>query len=246
MESQKYIIWEKINSTGILSINLPPENYLKDPEFIKINELNDLITSNKIKGIIIRGMGRHFSAGADIETLKALAKNENSFINEMTKGVQLLDYIENLEIPVIAAINGVCFGGGMEIALACDIRICGENAIFAFPEINRGLIPGLGGLQRLTGFLGKSRAKLFVLGGNVINAETALTYNIVDEVLPSKEVFDYSIELMQRMTKDKDLDVIHAVMRSINNYGKLPFEIAIKEETKLFCQLALKLIKHNK
>lgn len=134
MSDKKNITWEVDGSLGILTLNNPPENYLINPEFVSIDQLKSWLKEN-IKGLIITGAGRHFSGGADLNNLMELAKNENELFTNLSKGNDLLNYIDDLEIPVVAAISGVCFGGGLEIALSCDIRICTERSMFAFPEI---------------------------------------------------------------------------------------------------------------
>jgi enoyl-CoA hydratase/carnithine racemase len=130
---------------GLLTLNNPPQNYLTEPEFIPASELKKWIEDNGLKGLVITGSGRHFSGGAQLESVFSMAADEERMEGRMARGKELLRYIEELDIPVAAAISGVCFGGGLEIALACHIRICSENSLFAFPETNQGLMPGLGG-----------------------------------------------------------------------------------------------------
>jgi enoyl-CoA hydratase len=240
MVSQENMCWEKKGSIGILTIQNPPENYLKDPEFISLNLLEKITSDKTIKGIIIKGKGRHFSAGAEINNLRELAKNESMLFEKMTKGKRLLDAFENIHVPVVASISGACFGGGLEIALAAHIRICSENALFAFPETNYNIIPGLGGTVRLAEIIGKGKATEIILSGEIVNSQKAHEIKLVDYIVPSKGIHEYSLEFLNKITTDRDIDVIHAVIKSIQNARKMSFEEALMEETKLFCQLAVK------
>jgi enoyl-CoA hydratase/carnithine racemase len=158
----------------------------------------------------------------------------------MEKGNRLLNYLDELEIPVIAAISGVCFGAGLEIALACDIRICEENALFAFPEANHDLFPGLGGSRRLAELTGKSTALELVLNGDMINAEKALELIIVDEVVEKKQALNHAIGLARKLTNNRSLDVIKAVMQSVNNSKVMTIEEVIKNDAQAFSKLARK------
>lgn len=245
MKLQKNINWEKMGSIGILSINNPPENYLEDPEFIKIELLEKISGDVTIKGIIFKGTGRHFSAGADMNKLRQLSQNETLFIEKISDGKKLVDFIDNLNIPVIAAVTGVCFGGGLEIALACHFRFCSENALFAFPESNHDIMPGLGGTVRLARLVGLGKSTEIILTGEPVNAQKALEMGLADYVLPTKELCPFAIDFLNKMTTGRNIDVIHSVMKSINNSQTLPFEKALEEETKLFCFLAVKNLQDN-
>jgi enoyl-CoA hydratase len=158
----------------------------------------------------------------------------------MINGKKIIRLIENMDVPVVAVISGVCFGAGLEIALASHIRVCSENAIFAFPETNYGIMPGLGGTVMLTKLIGSGKSAEIILSGDIVNAPRALELKLVDHVVPAKELQDFSMRLLNRLTTDRDIDVIRSVMRSIHNADILSFEIALEKETKLFCSLAVK------
>ena len=132
---QKFDIadFEITDEIGILKLNNPPQNYLIEPAFADLEKLQRWLNAD-LKGLIITGAGRHFSAGADMLHLKEMAANTGALEKKMTAGNQLLNFIYDLDIPTIAAIKGVCFGGGLEIALSCQIRFCNSKALFAFPE----------------------------------------------------------------------------------------------------------------
>ena len=244
MENEHKIILKKEGNIGLLQINNPPQNYLEQPDFVDLDKLKKFVGAG-IKILVISGSGRHFSAGANLDSIKEQIKNAKVFSERMEKGNHLLNYLDDLKIPVIAAISGVCFGAGLEIALACDIRICEENTLFAFPEINHDLFPGLGGTRRLAKLTDKSTALELVLNGDMINAEKAFELRIVDELVEKKQALNYSIDLAKKMTNNRSLDVINAVMQSINNSEKMDIEEVIKNDARLFSKLALKSLNNK-
>lgn len=240
MDQSNILSWERQGDFGILSISNGKENYLDQPDFIDIELLRKWTSEEELKGIIIQGIGRNFSAGADLKNLIELAQNQNLLAEKINKGKKLLELIENLNIPVIASINGVCFGGGLEIALACHIRIASEKALFAFPETNHGLIPGLGGGYRIARLL-RNKAFEIVLKGDMINAHNAKEIGLIDYISEKKDSFDLAMEKLKSFTSDRSLEVIHYAMQAIHNASRLSREEALKIETELFCKLAVKV-----
>jgi enoyl-CoA hydratase len=240
MVEQNNYVWNKTGDIGVLSLHNPPENYIIEPEFIGIDRIRELLSDPGLKGLIINGTGRHFSAGADLENLRKMAQDEALLHKEISEGKELITIIRNQDIPVIAAVRGVCFGAGLEIALACHIRICSENALFAFPEANHGIMPGLGGTVMLSKLIGEGKAAEIILTSEIINSQKAMELKLVDYVVAVKELNSFAVNLMERMTSDREREVIRSVMRSIHNSQSLSFEDALREETKLFCALAVK------
>ena len=167
-----------------------------------------------------------------------MSHDEEIMESEINKGKALLRYVENLNIPVIAAIQGICFGGGLEIALSCHIRICSNNALFAFPESNQGIMPGLGGINSLREQISFPDALKFVLSGDMINAEEAKIMKLVDYIVPADDLITYSMTLLKKMTEERRLKVINYVMKALHNARSMSLEEAIKEETRMFCELA--------
>jgi enoyl-CoA hydratase len=239
METINKISWEIRNDIGIITLDNPPENYLVQPEFVPIETLKKWTSYDYLKGIMICGAGKHFSGGGKLENLFTMIRNKEDINENMDKGKAVLDHIENLDIPVVAAIQGICFGGGLEVALSSHIRICSENALFAFPEINQGIIPGLGGTIRSLARMGFPRAMKLIMSGDMINAEDAQEMNLVDFIVSKHKVFDFSFSFLQRLTRDRPLPVINAVMKALKNARSLSIEEAMKEETRMFCELAL-------
>ena len=220
---------------GRVILDHPPQNYLPGPEFMPLEDLRSWINQNDLKGVILSGTGRHFSAGARLDNLFSMETGE-AMANEMQKGKDLLNFIACLNIPVIAAIQGACFGGGLEIALAAHIRIANSKALFAFPEVNHNLMPGLGGTVRITGMIPSIESLMMILGGDMINAEEALSLRIIDQITNEPE--EYAFKLLNKMTENRPLKVIHFVMEAIHNAGRLSETEALKEETRMFCELA--------
>jgi enoyl-CoA hydratase len=240
LEDKSGIIWNKQGSTGILSLSPSGGNYLDDPEFANVNRLKEIFSDPDLKGMIIRGSGRHFSAGANLKKLRQLARDESLLKEKMVAGKELITLVNSAPIPVIAAINGACFGGGLEIALACHIRICSESALFAFPETHHGIMPGLGGTVTLAQVIGTGRSTEMILAGDVVNAKKALEMKLVDYVIPAVELDDFTISYIQKLTNDREIDVIRSVMQSIYNSQHMTMDKALEEETKMFCALAVK------
>jgi len=239
METINKISWEIRNDIGIITLDNPPENYLFQPEFVPLETLKKWTSYDYLKGIMICGAGKHFSGGGKLDNLFRMIRNQENINENIDKGKAALDHLENLDIPVVASIQGICFGGGLEVALACHIRVCSENALFAFPEINQGIIPGLGGTVRCFTRTGFPKAIKFIMSGDMINAEDAQELHLVDFVVSKQKVFEFSFNFLQKLTRDRPLPVINAVMRALKNARTLSTEEAMKEETRMFCQLAL-------
>ena len=238
MEKKGHISFTIEHNLGIIRIDNPPANYLIKPEFVPAAVLQNWIEKNLLKGILVCGSGKHFSGGAELDRLFSMSKDEGIMESEINKGKALLRYVENLNIPVIAAIQGICFGGGLEIALSCHIRICSSNALFAFPETNQGIMPGLGGINGLREQISFPDALKFVLSGDMINAEEAKLMKLVDYIVPADDLIPYSMNLLKKMTEDRKLKVINYVMKALHNAKTMTLEESIKEETRMFCELA--------
>ncbi len=228
---------EHISGISILTLNNPPENYLLEPEFIDKQSLCTFIKENKSKSLIIKGAGRNFSAGADIKSIKQQIE-DNSIKDKLSSGKDLLNFIYDLNIPVISAIEGVCFGGGLEIALASHIRVASEKAMLAFPESIHNLMPGLGGSYAVKRFMTMGKSIDMILCGNIMPAKQAYDNGLIDFICNPKNSFEYSFDMAKKMTDDKPLEVINNIVKALKNAYELDKNDALKEETKLFCELA--------
>jgi len=184
----KYIIYEKNERIATITLNRPETLNAFSKEVVSevLQALEDVRTDGNVRVVVLTGAGeKAFSAGADIKTMKgfnALKARELSLMGE-----RLCSALENLEKPVIAAINGYALGGGLEVAMSCDLRIASERARMGQTEINIGLIPGWGGTQRLTRLIGRTKAKELVFTGKMIDAKRAEQLGVVNMVFPAEE-----------------------------------------------------------
>ncbi|HEV7333179.1 MAG TPA: enoyl-CoA hydratase-related protein [Flavisolibacter sp.] len=158
--------------------------------------LDEVESNNGIKAVILTGAGQKgFVAGADITEFLGLSKEEGQALAK--KGQDIFFRIENNRKPIVAAVNGFALGGGCELAMACHFRIASENAKFGQPEVNLGLIPGYGGTQRLVHLIGRGRALELLLSGNMIDAQTALQYGLVNHVVPQEELLNKTRSILE-------------------------------------------------
>lgn len=179
-----------LDSDGILTLTLNrPEklNALSEGVFNALNDaLEEAQKGNDIRGILLTGSGKAFSAGADISRL--LSCNAISGYDFSVEGQTLFRKFETIGIPSLSAINGVALGGGLELAMSTTLRIASHEARFGQPEIKLGIIPGYGGTQRLSRLIGRGRALEMCLTGRMINADTALSYGLVTELVSSEDL----------------------------------------------------------
>jgi enoyl-CoA hydratase/carnithine racemase len=236
METSKMGEWELVDDIGVLTLNNPPQNYLAEPEFVDLSDLKRWTSNEMLRGIIIKGKGRHFCAGGDRENIFG-AQGAEALRNSVRKGKELFNYIWDLPIPTVAAIKGACLGGGLEVALSCHIRVCSDKSVLSFPETGLGIMPGLHGTVKLPGIVGMANAIEIILTGKTINPEEALKLKLVDYVVPAKEVFDFSLDLLKRLAGDKPMSVIYAVVKSFINARKLTEDEAIEKGNTMFCEL---------
>lgn len=162
-----------------------------------------------VRGVILTGAGKAFIAGADIselaETTAVEAQKKSRF------GQSVLDLIENLGKPVIAAVNGFALGGGCETAMACTIRIASEKAKFGQPEVALGLLPGGGGTQRLPRLVGKGRALQLILSGETISAQEAYRIGLVNEVVPAEQLISRAEAILQKIFANAPIAVAYSL-----------------------------------
>ncbi|MFN4083688.1 MAG: enoyl-CoA hydratase/isomerase family protein [Bacteroidia bacterium] len=180
------------------------------------NAVLSIYEDNNVRGVIITGKGtKAFAAGADI------AEFANFNIEEGTKmsaeGHAVLRAVDNCPKPVIAAVNGFALGGGNELAMACHIRVASENAKFGQPEVNLGITPGYAGTQRLAQLIGKGRALEFLMTADMINAQQALNFGLVNHVVPQDQLIAKCEEILNKI-KTKAPMAITSVIRCVNAY----------------------------
>ncbi len=177
------------NNVLTITINRPDKlNALNNDVFTELNDVISEIEKNiEIKSVIITGAGsKAFVAGADISEFNDFSKQQA--IELAKRGQDVFSRIERCNKPIIAAVNGFALGGGCELSMACHFRIASDNAKFGQPEVNLGLIPGYGGTQRLVQLIGKGRALELLMSANMIDANTALQFGLVNYVVPQGEL----------------------------------------------------------
>jgi enoyl-CoA hydratase len=221
----------------ILTITINREEKLNALNQETLKELHAVLagtSQNKsVRGVIITGSGsKAFIAGADISEFSSFGPEGGRAI--ASAGHELFNLIENYDKPVIAAINGYALGGGLELAMACHLRIASDTAKMGLPEKKLGLIPGYGGTQRLSALIGKSQALEMILTAEMITSDEAFKKGLINHVAPSAELMSTAIELMQKILTGSSLataSAIRAVNAAFNNNG---FEIEINEFEKCF------------
>lgn len=196
--------------------------------------IEDTATATQIRALIITGSGRAFSAGEDVSEMGDLTQMGTRGFRAVARGIHsVFDLIESIEVPVIAAVNGVAAGGGFELALSCDFRVISENARFVMPEGKVGLIPGSGGCSRLIHFVGLGRAKELVMLGRNVSAEQAVELGLATEMVPEGEAVSGAMALadelssfaplslgMAKMVLNTCTDVDHETGRRLERLGQ--------------------------
>jgi len=202
-----------------------------------LGELEDFIDNldcNKYRCLIVTGDGeKSFVAGADIKEMADLDVAQGQAFG--TKGAGVFRKIETLPIPVIAAVNGFALGGGCELAMACDIRICSSNARFGQPEVGLGIIPGFSGTVRMSRLVGMGIAKELIFSGRTMKADEALRIGLVNAVYEPAELMDKAREMADRIAANAPIAVRYA-KQCINNEYDMPADEAIAYESKMFGQ----------
>ena len=199
-----------------VTINHPPVNALSADVLKELDSLLDEMKANKdVKAIVITGTGPVFIAGADIKEMVQLQSVEDGK-KAAAAGQRVFLKIQRFEKPVIAAINGVCLGGGMELAMSCHIRMCSDRARLGQPEINLGMIPGFGGTQRLSRLVGRGKATELILTGDNIAPQDAKALGLVNHVVPESEVLRQAQGMAKKIVM-KPATAISQALKAINN-----------------------------
>jgi enoyl-CoA hydratase/carnithine racemase len=216
------LLYEKREGIAYITVNRPEKLNALNRRVMA--ELRDCLAAaqedEEVRAAILTGAGeKAFVAGADIQELATLSPVEGK--ETSARGQKILDLIENLGKPVIAAINGYALGGGCELALACTLRIAAENARFGQPEVKLGMIPGYGGTQRLPRLVGKGRALEMILSGEPVTAEEAYRIGLVNQVVPVQELKAAAERLAQKITANAPLAVKFA-LEAVNHGLEMP------------------------
>lgn len=233
MSSYETITVEKRGGVAVVTINRPDKlNALNSKVHSEgVAALDELHRDDAVRVVVITGAGqKSFVAGADIsEFAGQTAVSQRAVFQEKS----LFNSIDVFPKPVIAMINGFCLGGGNELALACDIRVCSENAKFGQPEINLGLIPGGGGTQRLTRLIGEGRSMEIMLTGDMIDATTAHRYGLVNHVFTSEELEAKTMEMANKIA-DKAPIALQLAKEAVKFASRSALDEGLRREIDLF------------
>lgn len=229
-----HILLEKKGNVAIALINRPKALNALNSEVL--NDLNTMIdeigADPEIRVLILSGSGeKAFVAGADIGEMSTLTKAEGEAFGK--KGNDVFRRLETLPIPTIAAVNGYALGGGCELSMACDIRICSETAVFGQPETGLGITPGFGGTQRLARLVSPGIAKQLIYSARNIKADEALRIGLVNAVYPAEELLPAAEKLAETIAKNAPI-AVRSCKQAINEGLELPMDEAIVLEEKLF------------
>lgn len=248
----RHVIYEKNEGIATITLNRPEALNALSTEVVEeiLRAVEDVRTDENIRVVVLTGAGeKAFSAGADIKAMVGMTALKARELSSM--GERLCVTLENLEKPVIAAINGYALGGGMEVAMACDLRIASENARMGQTEINIGLIPGWGGTQRLTRLVGMTKAKELVFTGRMIDARTAEQIGLLNMAVPADKfreiVHQLAVDLASKapvalkvakalITKGADMSLDAALELEREGFGVIGSTDDLKEGASAFAE----------
>lgn len=219
---------------AVVTIENPPANALSNAVIQELGAVADQVSKESLyKACVLTGAGRFFIAGADIKELSEMDLTKGHMTSQ--SGQRILNFIELMDKPWVVAINGPCLGGGLELALACHIRVAGENAKLGLPEINLGIIPGFGGTQRLPRLVGTGKAYEMILTGEMILGTEAHGIGLVDRVVSDGEVLNEAMTLAQKIASH-GAPAIRAAVQSIRR-GRRGMEEGMLFEAERFGKL---------
>lgn len=228
------VLLEKKGNIAIATINRPKAlNALNSDVLTDLNELVDVVTADaEIRALVITGSGeKAFVAGADIGEMSTLTPAEGEAFGK--HGNDVFRRIETLPIPTIAAINGFALGGGCELSMSCDIRICSEAAVFGQPEVGLGITPGFGGTQRLARLVSPGMAKQLIYTAKNIKADEAYRIGLVNAVYPAEELMAAAEKMANTIANNAPI-AVRACKKAINDGLQVDMDQAIVIEEKLF------------
>ena len=228
-----FVNYEVKGMTGIITINRPEAlNALNSAVLDDLSAVLDSVDQEAVRAIVITGAGdKSFVAGADIGEMSTLTKAEGEAFGK--KGNDVFRKIETFPIPVIAAINGYALGGGCELSMSCDIRICSDNAMFGQPEVGLGITPGFGGTQRLARLVGMGMAKQMIYTARNIKADEAFRIGLVNAVYTQEELLPAAEKMAGQIAMNAPI-AVRACKKAVNDGLQVDMDKAIVVEEKLF------------
>ena len=229
----EFVTYEQKGAYAIITISREKAlNALNSTVLDELNAVLDAVNLDEVRALILTGAGqKSFVAGADIAEMSTLTKAEGEAFGK--KGNDVFRKIETFPIPVIAAVNGFALGGGCEISMSCDIRICSENAVFGQPEAGLGITPGFGGTQRLARLVSPGMAKQLIYTARNIKADEAYRIGLVNAVYPLEELLPAAQKMAAGIAKQAPIAVRNC-KKAINEGLQVSIDKAVEIEEKLF------------
>jgi len=228
----RYSVQDRI---GTIVIDSPPVNALCEEVLKGMSDILDTAETDDSKVLIITGSGMFFSAGADIKEIKELDTKEKA-LEKLKVGQGILNRIEDFKKPVIAAINGLCLGGGMELAMACHLRYASDMIKMGQPEITLGIIPGFGGTQRLTRLAGPAKAAELILTGDQITAKDALAIGLLNKITPPETLIKHVNSFAKKLAM-MGSEAMAAALRLTRTAMDVPVKEGMEREAEAFAGL---------
>ena len=216
-----------------LTLNRPEAlNALNAQVLDDLDAALDAVDLNTVRCLIFTGTGdKAFAAGADIAAMANMTPEEAAAFSR--RGNEVFRRIETFPLPTVAAVNGYALGGGCELAMACDIRLCSENAVFGQPEVTLGITPGFGGTQRLMRLVGMGKAKELIFSARTVKAAEALSMGLVNAVYPPEELLPAARKLGERIARNAPI-AVRACKAAMNEGIDLPMDEAVDAEVREF------------
>ena len=224
---------EQQGAVAVLTIDRPKALNALNPEVLAdLKAAFEAIDQNAVRCVVLTGAGdKSFVAGADIGSMSTMTSAEGEAFGKLGNDIFLM--IEGFPLPVIAAVNGFALGGGCELAMSCDIRICSDNAMFGQPEVGLGITPGFGGTQRLPRIVGLGMAKQLLYTARNIDAAEALRIGLVNAVVPQAELMDTAVKMANNVAKNAPI-AVRACKKAVNEGMQVSIDKAVEIEEKLF------------
>jgi enoyl-CoA hydratase/carnithine racemase len=224
-------------STAVVQLNNPPVNALTPALFADLAEARSIVAASAVRVVIVTGLRRVFSVGGDLAAIANFPSGDEAERQART-GRALLDDLFGLPKPFIAAVNGLCLGGGLEIALGCHLRVCGTRARFGFPELSLGFVPALGGVGRLARLVGRAKALEMILSGQTIDAPEAHRVGLVNRCVAPGRLAEETRKLAGAIARAEPAAALAAL--------ELVNEVDAEREARLFASLVSRpLVKKN-
>ncbi|MCL6611034.1 MAG: enoyl-CoA hydratase [Peptococcaceae bacterium] len=241
MPVREMVNWEKKDSVGVITVNNPPVNALSVKVASEILEcLNEMEQDDGVRVVVVTGAGpKAFMAGADIKEFPLIMQGKPGAAGAYAAGAHnMFNRLDGFPKPTVAAINGLALGGGCELALCCDLRVAGENALLGLPEIKLGLFPGGGGTQRLPRLIGEAKAKELMYTGDFIPAREALRIGLVNSVVPQDEVLNAALELASKIARRPGV-ALSLIKQCVDRGLQMTLEEGLRLECDLFDRVFL-------